>query len=107
MPLPRAIGRCPHDILEGCGSRNESSPEGLASFVTECGILDDSVRRNMERFSEDAGKGYRDEQLALCDYCLSLLDARRAQLCSQLPLRIKVNSALSLAGAAAVVILLI
>lgn len=107
LPLPQALGRCPTEILQGCGYYGNEVPISGKQFISECYISDDHVRRDVERFFSEAGKGYREEQLNLCDYCISLLEERRVSLASQLPMKIKVNSALSIAGAVAVVILLI
>ena len=107
MSVPKALERAPDEILSGCGFSGEERPKSIGELIDGCRITDEAVIRDMRRFSDDIGKGYREEQLTLCDYCLSLLEAERARIAGQLPLKIKVNSALSLAGAAAVVILLI
>ena len=107
LSVPRTLERCPKEILSGCGYSGEGKPRSISELIEECRIADGASKRHMERLCSDIGKGYRKEQLALCDYCISLLEERRAQLAGQLPLRIKMNSALSIAGAAAIVILLI
>lgn len=107
MSVPRALERCPREILVGCGYLGDTPPRSVGELVDGCGEADGAVMREMRRLADDIGKGYREEQLTLCDYCLSLLEQQRSRISGQLPLKIKVNSALSLAGAAAVVILLI
>ena len=107
LPLPSALSRCPTEILRGCGYCESESPSSARQLMEGCCIYDDRVRRSMERFFAEVGRGYREEQLSLCDYCISQVEERRANLTSQLPVKMKVNSALSLAGAAAVVVLLI
>ena len=106
-PVPRALERCPEEILRGCGYTLDAPPGTLGELLEVCSDADGAVMREMGRLAADIGKGYREEQLALCDYCLSLLEEQRSRISGQLPLKIKVNSALSVAGAAAVVILLI
>ena len=107
LPLPQALGRCPAEILKGCGYDRAEKPSSGEHLMAGCCIEDTSVRRSMERFFSEIGRGYREEQLNLCDYCISSLEERRAHMASQLPMKIKVNSALSIVGAVAVVILLI
>ena len=107
MSVPKALDRVPDEMFSGCGFSGEERPQSMGEFLDGCRVTDDAVMRDMRRLAEDLGKGYREEQLTLCDYCLSLLEGQRARIAGQLPLKIKVNSVLSLAGAAAVVILLI
>lgn len=105
MPLSRAMARCPSDILTECGC--EEQIHGLRGFLQCCAVYDSETVELMLRFCDDVGKGYRDEQLLLCDYYISLLDERRRYLFEALPSRKKRNSALCLAGALALVIVLI
>lgn len=107
LPLPSALARCPVEILRGCGYDGLEAPSSVNRLMSGCCISDDYVRRTMERFFLEAGRGYREEELKLYDYTVSLLEERRASMVSQLPMKIKVNSALSIAGAVAVVVLLI
>ncbi len=105
MPVPRALARCPREILAECGC--EDADTDLRGFLQRCAVFDGATVELMNRFCDDVGKGYRDEQLALCDYYISLLDERRRELFAALPARKKRNSALCLAGALALVIVLI
>ena len=107
LPLTWALGRVPEEIYAGCGYHLPSPPLSGESLILECEIADDVTRDCIESFFYEVGKGYREQQLALCDHTVARLEERRADMASRLPIRIKVNSALSLAGAAAVVILLI
>ena len=105
MPLPRAMSRCPYELLEGCGCAREVSD--LREFLSVCSVYDARAVKLVSRFCDEAGRGYRDEQLALCDNYISRLDERRRSLASELPRRKKMNSALCVSGALAIVILLI
>jgi hypothetical protein len=106
MPVPRAIGRCPQEILLGCGCA-EAHEEDTPHFVGRCEVSDPQSVAIMRRFAADIGKGYVDEQLALCDYCLTLLEERRQSLCDSLPAKLRMNGALCIAGALALVIILV
>ena len=107
MPLPLALSRCPTEIYEKCGYVSDGIPADIGEFIKKCRISDGETFRQLSRFGDDIGKGYRDEQLALCDYFIEAMELRRRQLSEQLPARKKLNSALWLSGALALVILLI
>ncbi len=104
LPLPQIIARCPEDILTRCGFRGGEfrTPAELFSLFE---IDDGECSRSAERFFSELGRGYRDEQLALCDYYIAILEERRRTLGNALPARRRVNSALCIAGALAVVII--
>lgn len=107
MPLPSALERCPREVLVKCGYTANGIPKSVRELLDGCVICDGETQKVMLSFAGSVGKGYRDEQLGLCDYCIELLEARRQSACEQLPSKIKRNSALCLCGALAVVILLI
>jgi hypothetical protein len=81
--------------------------EDAICFVGRCEVSDQQSAAIMRRFAADIGKGYVDEQLALCDYCLTLLEERRQSLCDSLPAKLRMNGALCIAGALALVIILV
>lgn len=104
MPLPRALARCPKETLEACGYGEERPPESIKELLPY--VSDAVTREQLCRFGEEIGRGYTEEQLALCDYYTEMLEDRRRRLAEQLPARRKMYSALCMSGALAVVILL-
>ncbi len=104
MPLPRALARCPKETLKACGYNAEKPPESIRELLLY--VSDGATREQLCRFGEELGRGYTEEQLALCDYYTEMLEDRRRQLAEQLPVRRKMYSALCMSGALAVVILL-
>ena len=100
------LEKCPVRILEACGYRGEC-PKSVLELIDACAVNDMECERMMRAFATSIGKGYRAEQLALCDYYIGLLESRRRTAAEQLPLKIKRNSAICLCGALAVVILFI
>ena len=104
MPVPRALERCPEDILRGCGYTENDAPQSVNELLTH--ISDGVIHAQLSRFCEEIGKGYRDEQLSLCDYYISIFEERRKKLSEQLPMRKKMNCALCVSSALAIVILL-
>lgn len=107
MPLREVLLRCPDDVYVSCGYGEEQRPSTVDEFIRGCSISDGETQKHMARFCADIGKGYREEQLVLCDYTVGLLEERRRALSDQLPARKKRNSALCMSGALTVVILLI
>lgn len=107
MPIPKALLRCPAELYRRCGYQSDVPPNSIEQLIDGCRILDPELRRRLEGFCRSVGRGYREEQLALFDYCLGQLEERRRVLCDQLPSKRKMNSALCLSGALAIVILLI
>ena len=105
MPVPRALSRCPKEILVGCGYTDSRPPESIYSLTEH--LSNTAVRAQLARFCEEIGKGYREEQLSLCDYYISVFEEHRKELAQQLPMKRKVNLTLCLSSAIAVVILLI
>lgn len=104
MPIPRALARCPRKLLGECGFHSEGTPKSADELLEN--IHDSVTNAHFARFCGEIGKGYRDEQLALCDYYIAVLEERRLKLAEQLPLRKRINSALCLSGAFAIVIVL-
>ena len=107
IPVPDILARCPAEIYESCGYDGESPPASASELAERCHISDKEAGKYIERFFAEIGKGYRQDQLALCDYTVQLLEQRRRALAEQLPIKKKRNGALCMSGALAVVILLI
>ncbi len=107
MPLPTALERCPAEVLAKCGCKSGEIKRSLSELLEACAEGDAESGRLMRDLAANIGRGYRAEQLILCDYYIGLLETRRRSVCEQLPSRIKRNSAVCLCGALAVVILLI
>ena len=105
MPVPRALSRCPKEILVGCGYTDSCPPASIYSLTEH--LSNGAVQTQLVRFCEEIGKGYREEQLSLCDYYISVFEEQRRELAQQLPMRKKVNLTLCISSALAVVILLI
>lgn len=104
LPIPRILERCPAELLKGCGYNRDSAPACMSELLRGTAV-DRSARESFESFCQELGRGYREEQLAICEGCIKALEERRRQLSSSLASRIKINSALCLGGALAAVIL--
>lgn len=106
-PIPRILSKCPRNIIIGCGYLYDEEPKDAEALLLGCKFSDSKTEECVKRFFSSLGRGYIDEQLVVCDYCISELEERRRRLSDTLTSRIKINSALCLGGALAVVILLI
>lgn len=107
MPLPTALERCSDEVLAKCGYKGAKTVKSISELLESCSEEDAESGKLMREFAASIGRGYRTEQLTLCDYYIGLLETRRKRVCEQLPSRLKRNSAVCLCGALAVVILLI
>lgn len=105
MPIPRALERCPKEILDGCGYKDDVPPSTPSDLLG--GVSDSVAQAQLSRFCDEIGKGYRDEQLSLCDYYLAIFEERRRELAEQLPAKRKMNCALCVSSALAIVIILL
>ncbi len=106
LPISEILVRADEDLLHACGYDGEMPPRELEKIFPASGEGGEGVRI-MKEFSHLFGRGYRDEQLRICDYCTALLEKKRNTLAAELPSRKKLNITLCVAAAAAAVILLI
>ena len=107
MPIPTALGSCPDAVLEKCGIDPEADRRTVADLLGSCSISSAELCEVMEDFAAHLGRGYKQEQLALCQRTLSRLEEHRALLASRLPAKQKTNGTLCMCGALAVVILIV
>ncbi len=104
IPIPRALARCPKEILDGCGYKSDKPPQNT-EVLALC-LADTEAAEQLKRFSREIGRGYTEEQLSLCDYYIAIFEERRQRIAQQLPMRTKMNLTLCVSSALAVVILL-
>ena len=104
MPVGEALSRCPREILDRCVGGGVS-PSGAEELLESLRTYDRQTRGIMEQLCRQIGRGYRAEQLALCDGICEQLEQRREALAQQLPLKKKRNSTLCVSGALVLVIL--
>lgn len=107
LPVSVILSRADADLLRGCGYGESRTPENFDELLGHCSIRDGETGNILRGFADEFGKSYREEQSRGCDYYFSLLDERREALLSQLPVKKKINSALCISSALAIVILLI
>lgn len=105
MPLPEILKRCPREIYADCGYSEDKPPSAVKDIFDVCMLLDGELRRQLDEFSCEVGRGYRQEQLALLKRTLLALEERRRLLSSALPGKTRVNAAVCISVSLSVVIL--
>ncbi len=106
LPCDEIFTRCERDLLRSCGYLYDAVPRNLSELYKGCEISDDELDKLIKGFSSEFGIGYREEELRLCDYYLSLLRDKRKKLLEELKRKKKVNTTLWVSGALGAVILL-
>ena len=109
LPVPEILARCETNLLRRLGWSADTPPadfRALAESDAADGLTMEG-RRIACGFSEEIGKGYRQEQLRACDYSIGLFSAERDRLLSQLPKKRKRDITLCMAAALGTVILLL
>ncbi len=105
MPLPEILKRCPNEIYAACGYAEDKPPSSIKEVFAECALLDVELRRLLDEFSREVGRGYRQEQLALLKRTFLTLEEKRHAVSSALPAKTKVNAAVCISVSLSVVIL--
>lgn len=100
------LERCEDELLASCGYSSAVRPKSFLEFFENCTIADDECKRIFGDFCRGFGKGYRDEQLRSCEYCLSLLTARAEVISNKNAAKKKIIIAATLSGALMLAILL-
>ena len=105
--IPAALMSCPDSVFEKCRIDLQTRRRRVEDLLLCCDIYSSELREIMEGFATRVGRGYKSEQIALCDMTLSRLDEHRIYLAGRLPAKQKINGTLCLCGALAVVILIV
>lgn len=109
LPVPEILARCEANLLRRLGWSEKTPPADFRALVDSDASegLTMEGRRIAHGFSEEIGKGYRQEQLRACDDSIGLFSAERDRLLSQLPKKRKRDITLCMAAALGTVILLL
>ena len=107
-PVGDILARADAGVLSACSGRGEAvRGETLAAWLSGCVFLSDGLGRLMARAASELGRGYHDEQLAVCDRYIEALEAMYRDSMNKQREQSGLVSTLILAAAAGVVILLI
>ena len=106
-PIGEILGGCGAEELAACGYTVEGAPADLSTLLSHVTACDTPTLETVSRFAEEFGRGYREDEVRACDYALSILDARRATLADELPLKKKQNTVLCVCAALALALVLL
>lgn len=107
-PVGDILARVEPEVAAACSGRGEAvRGETLAAWLSGCVFLSDGLGRLMARAASELGRGYHDEQLAVCDRYIEALEAMYRDSMNKQREQSGLVSTLILAAAAGVVILLI
>lgn len=100
------LSRCRPELLRACGYTSDIVPTDFSLLAERCEITDGECRRIFEEFCAEFGRYYHAEQVRRCESCLRSLSSRASQIRSALPAQKKTGTALSLAAALMLAIML-
>ncbi len=79
-PMADILVRVEKETVMACsGQSTELRTDSLGAFLTGCVFLSEDTARLMARVEKELGRGYREEQLILCDSYLAALEEIRKQ----------------------------
>ncbi len=102
-PLDGIFAKMPTEMLEKCGYHEKKRPRGLRELVIDGCVC----RRELEGAVRELGRGYREEELKLCDGCIFLLAEKLEKMKRELPNERRTRTVLELSAASALILLVI
>lgn len=106
-PQGRILERCGSEMLSECGWYSAAPPRDLTSLVRQSRQeLDGGAYRVLLPFAAAFGRGFREEQLKMCDDCAAELDSIRRELEGDLPRRRRAFLSVVICAAAAAALIL-
>lgn len=106
MPVGEILSRCSPSVIEGCVGRADRF-DSFLRLCEETSFLSPELEMAITELSEKIGKGYLDEQVALCEGCLENLKRLRLEQEKKIASKIAVSRAVLLGASAITVIILI
>ena len=106
LPCEEIIARCDPSIISGCGYALDHTPKNFRELVNGSLIADAELSRLAKGFSMEFGRGYRSDELKLCDEFLFDLRDKERKLRDELQKKKKVTSTLCISLALSAIILL-
>ena len=96
-----------HPLLEENGFLPALRQMGDVGLATEKSIKEEPLAALLYRFGKELGHGYREEQLAVCDFYLAALATQIEKRQRAFPQKVRVRRTVCLAGAMLVALLLL
>ncbi len=107
LSAPQILSRCDAESLRLCGYELDEVPKSFEELVLAVRIKNGEACKIFCDFTKGFGKSYREEQLRQCEHYIGLLEGVQEKLAGELQNKRKLNLTLCIAGALAVIILLI
>ena len=107
-PIGEILSHVEREVAEACSGRDEAVRGGsLAEWVAACDILSVGLSRLLSRAVTELGRGYREEQIAVCDRYIEALEAQYRESVNRHREQVGLINTLFLSLAAGAVILLL
>lgn len=107
-PVGDILSRVEQEVAAACsGGGWQANGVDLSSWVASCDILSDGLSRLLKKASAELGRGYREEQIAVCDRYIAALEAQHREGMSRLREQTRLFTTLLPAMAVGAVLLLI
>ena len=112
-PITSIIKQCGKNLLSDCGINYEnindfSSDSLFSDLIESCDFyIDGEAIEILQKFGQEFGKTYRDEQLRSCDYYTSELVKYREKIAQEIPKERKMRFAICFCISMSVILLLI
>ena len=103
MPLTEILARIDNEEI----LRNKYSAKNFKELAGSIRISDIEVRKCIRKFLNDFGRASREEEIKECDECIRMILARRNALAENISKQKKINTALCIASALALIILML
>ena len=107
-PIDTILSRCDAALLLACGHRAGRDAPDFFAFLEGCELcLSEGERQILYEFSGELGRGYRAEQVKVCEYYMARLDRAREALEEELPGRRKMIRTVCLSASLGAILMLI
>jgi hypothetical protein len=106
-PVRECLAGLPQEIASVLGFVAGEEASDLEEFLARCETLPDGAREELKGLARSLGRGYRDEQIRLCDGVLGRLAEQEERLARALPGRQRSDRVLGVCGALVLAILLL
>lgn len=74
-PVGEMLARVDREVAVACGGGAVPAGEGLLEWCSSCAFLSEELSRLVTAAARGFGRGYREEQLDICDRCIEALEA--------------------------------
>ena len=107
-PIGEILSHVEREVSEACSGRGEVvRGNSLSEWVADCDLLSEPLSRLLSQAATELGRGYREEQISVCDRYIEALEAQHRESVNRLREQVGLINTLFLSLAAGAVILLL